>query len=163
MNFHSVLSAYTTAKSHITFTHTPPIGAPALEVAGLVTWDSISPSGISYQTHKLTFIDAIETAKNILYAAAPKTLPPGMRINRWWMAVGLNVAVVLATLPQFIREDADSPPGFWYLGTLFNCPAFCAVDRLGADEFVVGNDFSVVNGKVLNYPENVPALKPALQ
>jgi hypothetical protein len=35
--------------------------------AGFVVWDAIAPSGVNYQTHKFSIIDAFETASNFIF------------------------------------------------------------------------------------------------
>lgn len=71
--------------------------------AGLVRWSAVVPSGahISYTEHKLSFIDAMTTGSNFIYAATN-------RVKANWMVTGIQGANVVETLPNFEPAGGNS-------------------------------------------------------
>jgi len=90
----------------------------ARAAAGLVTWDATPPTGVSYQAHKFSILDAFVTCSNLIYGATNT-----MRGN--WLILGLQAATVVETLPQFVRKnDSTEVQGVTYIGDIANLKCF---------------------------------------
>lgn len=99
--------------------------------AGLVTWDATPATGVSYQTHKFSIVDAFETASNFIFGATNT-----MRGN--WALLGLQAATVVATLPQFSpKGNQTEMQGVTYIGDLGNLKIF-ADPHYPNDEALIG-------------------------
>ena len=112
--------------------------------AGFVIWDAIAPSGVNYQTHKFSIIDAFETASNFIYGAT--NMDAGN-----WLLLGLQAATVVATLPQFVaKNNRTQMQGITYIGDLGNKKVF-ADPHYPTNEFLVGHkgDQFLTTGYVL--------------
>lgn len=83
--------------------------------AGTVTWDRKVPTGISYTEHKLSLVDAMVACANLIFAKTKRVRPN-------FMVIGLNVADVVETLPQFQpiagALDTQDTTGVVKIGTL---------------------------------------------
>lgn len=83
--------------------------------AGVVNWSAQPPSGstISYQEHKLSYVDALVTASGFISRATN-------RVRANWVVAGQNASNVIETLPQFEPVDADLTEieGIAFLGKL---------------------------------------------
>lgn len=100
--------------------------------AGFVIWDAIAPSGVSYQTHKFSFVDAIETSANFIFGAT------NMATGNW-ILTGLQGATVIATLPHFVaRNNRTNMQGITYIGDLGNKRVY-ADPHFPNNEFIVGH------------------------
>lgn len=62
--------------------------------AGTVTWSGTAPTNVSYPEHKLTFIDAFQTASNYIHRATNLA-----RAN--WAVTGTSGSNIIETLPNF--------------------------------------------------------------
>jgi len=112
--------------------------------AGFVTWDATPPSGVNYQTHKFSIIDAFETASNMIFGATNM-------VAGNWVLTGLQAATVIATLPQFNSKNARKEmQGITYIGDLGNKKIF-ADPHYPTNEFLVGHkgDQFLTTGYVL--------------
>jgi len=112
--------------------------------AGFVVWDATAPSGVNYQTHKFSIIDAFETASNFIYSRTNM-------VAGNWVLCGLQAATVISTLPQFVAKNARTQmQGITYLGDLGNKKIF-AVPHYPANEWLVGHkgDQFLTTGYVL--------------
>lgn len=112
--------------------------------AGFVVWDAIAPTGVNYQTHKFSIIDAFETASNFIFAATNM-------VAGNWLLLGLQAATVVATLPQFVaKNNRTQMQGVTYLGDLGNKKVF-ADPHFPANEWLVGHkgDQFLTTGYVL--------------
>jgi hypothetical protein len=99
--------------------------------AGFVVWDATPPANVNYQTHKFSYIDAIETASNMIFGAT--NMASGN-----WLLVGLQTATVVVTLPQFMaRNNRVQMQGITYLGDLGNKKVF-ADPHYPTNEWLVG-------------------------
>jgi hypothetical protein len=99
--------------------------------AGAVTWNATAPTGISYQAHKFSIVDAFETASNFIFGATNM-----MRGN--WALLGLQAATVVATLPHFnSKGNHTEMQGVTYIGDLGPLKIF-ADPHYPTDEFLVG-------------------------
>jgi hypothetical protein len=86
--------------------------------AGVVTWDATPPTGVSYQAHKFSIIDAFETLSNFIFGAT--NIARGNRL-----VLGLQAATVVATLPQFVAKgDQTEAQGVTYIGDIGNYKVF---------------------------------------
>ena len=100
--------------------------------AGFVVWDAIAPAGVNYQTHKFSFVDAIETASNFIFAAT------NMAVGNW-LLTGLQGATVVATLPHFVaRNQRTQMQGITYIGDLGTKRVF-ADPHFPVNEWIVGH------------------------
>lgn len=100
--------------------------------AGYVVWDAVAPTGVNYQTHKFSFVDALETASNFIYAATNM-------VAGNWVLTGLQGATVIATLPHFVsRNNRTQMQGITYLGDLGNKKIF-ADPHFPTNEWMVGH------------------------
>jgi hypothetical protein len=112
--------------------------------AGFVIWDAIAPSGVNYQTHKFSIIDAFETASNFIFGATNMVCGN-------WLLLGLQAATVVATLPQFVaKNNRTQMQGITYIGDLGNKKVF-ADPHFPTNEFLVGHkgDQFLTTGYVL--------------
>lgn len=112
--------------------------------AGFVSWDATPPSGVNYQTHKFSVIDAIETASNFIFGAT--NMASGN-----WLLCGLQLATVIATLPQFVSKgNRTNMQGITYIGDLGNKKVF-ADPHFPTNEWIVGHkgDQFLTTGYVL--------------
>lgn len=78
--------------------------------AGHVSWDHTPPPGVCYQTHKFSFLDAVEIASNMLrtdYAIQPERL-----------VVGRDARCVIITLPMFISAEPVREGTYTRLGVV---------------------------------------------
>ena len=112
--------------------------------AGVVTWDSNAPSGVNYQTHKFSIIDAFQTASNFIFGATNM-------VTGNWLLLGLQAATVVQTLPQFVsKNNKTQMQGITYIGDLGNFKVF-ADPHYPNNEFLVGHkgDQFLTTGYVL--------------
>lgn len=112
--------------------------------AGFVVWDALAPAGVNYQTHKFSFVDAIETASNFIFGAT------NMATGNW-LLTGLQGATVVATLPHFVaRNNRTQMQGITYIGDLGNKKVF-ADPHYPTNEWLVGykGDQFLTTGYVL--------------
>ncbi len=112
--------------------------------AGFVVWDAVAPSGINYQTHKFSIIDAFETGSNFIFGATNM-------VAGNWLLLGLQAATVVATLPQFVaKNNRTQMQGVTYIGDLGNKKVF-ADPHYPTNEFLVGHkgDQFLTTGYVL--------------
>jgi hypothetical protein len=112
--------------------------------AGFVVWDAIAPTGVNYQTHKFSIIDAFETASNFIFGATNM-------VAGNWLLLGLQAATVVATLPQFVaKNNRTQMQGITYIGDLGNKKVF-ADPHFPTNEFLVGHkgDQFLTTGYVL--------------
>ena len=112
--------------------------------AGFVSWDALAPTGVNYQTHKFSIIDAFETASNFIFGATNM-------VAGNWLLLGLQAATVVATLPQFVsKNNRTQMQGITYLGDLGNKKVF-ADPHYPNNEFLVGHkgDQFLTTGYVL--------------
>lgn len=112
--------------------------------AGFVVWDAVAPTGVNYQTHKFSIIDAFETASNFIFGATNM-------VAGNWLLLGLQAATVVATLPQFVaKNNRTNMQGITYLGDLGNKKIF-ADPHYPNNEFLVGHkgDQFLTTGYVL--------------
>ena len=112
--------------------------------AGFVSWDATAPTGVNYQTHKFSIIDAFETASNFIFGATNM-------VAGNWLLLGLQAATVVATLPQFVsKNNRTQMQGITYLGDIGNKKVF-ADPHYPNNEFLVGHkgDQFLTTGYVL--------------
>jgi len=112
--------------------------------AGLVQWDATPPTGVNYQTHKFSVLDAVNTASNYIFGAT------NMASGNWLLA-GLQLATVIETMPQFVAKGSRTKmQGVTYIGDLGQFKVF--VDpHYPVNEWLVGfkGDQFVTTGYVL--------------
>lgn len=112
--------------------------------AGFVVWDAVAPTGINYQTHKFSIIDAFETGSNFIFGATNM-------VAGNWLLLGLQAATVVATLPQFVaKNNRTQMQGITYIGDLGNKKVF-ADPHFPNNEFLIGHkgDQFLTTGYVL--------------
>lgn len=112
--------------------------------AGVVVWDAVAPSGVNYQTHKFSIVDAFETASNFIFGATNM-------VAGNWILTGLQGATVVATLPMFVpKNNRTSMQGITYIGDIGNKKVF-ADPHFPTNEFLVGHkgDQFLTTGYVL--------------
>lgn len=112
--------------------------------AGYVQWNATPPTGVNYQTHKFSIIDAFETASAFIFSRT--NLVAGN-----WVLCGLQAATVVQTLPQFVaRNNRTQMQGITYIGDLGNKKIF-ADPHYPNNEFLVGHkgDQFLTTGYVL--------------
>lgn len=103
--------------------------------AGFVVWDATPPSGVSYQLHKFSLLDAVETASNMIFGATNMVCGN-------WILTGLQGATVFATLPQFVsKNNRTQMQGVTYIGDIDNKKVF--VDpHYPVNEMLIGHKSS---------------------
>ena len=108
---------------------------------GVVTWDSIPPAGVSFQTHKFSFIDALETGFCFLRT----------RFTDEWVVLGPVATAIMRTLPQFVPKDVPETVGRYILfGSLGNKKIYGEPDADNALDWWVGCRGFCVRGTILN-------------
>lgn len=99
--------------------------------AGAVTWNATPPTGVSYQAHKFSIVDAFETGSNYIFGATNM-----MRAN--WVILGLQAATVVATLPHFNpKGNQTEMQGVTYIGDLGSLKCY-ADPHFPVDEWLAG-------------------------
>lgn len=100
--------------------------------AGFVEWDATPPANVNYQTHKYSFVDALETLSNFIFGSTNM-------VAGNWALLGLQPATIVATLPHFVpRNNRTEMQGVTYIGDLGNKKIF--VDpHFPVNEFMVGH------------------------
>jgi hypothetical protein len=111
--------------------------------AGVVTWDAVPDTNVSYQTHKLSIIDGITTLSNFIFRATN-------RVRGNWLLVGMQALTVIETLPQFVSKGSATAQGIQYVGDLTGLKVY-ADPHYPVDEFLMGykGDSWVETGYVL--------------
>lgn len=71
----------------------------SIAMATSVTWPLTPPVGISFTEHKLSFVDALIQGSNNIFELTRRGQPN-------WVAMGLQVANVIESLPGFKASDA---------------------------------------------------------
>ena len=66
--------------------------------AGFVTWDATPPAGVAWQTHKFTFLDAVQTGLAFC----------DTDLRGEWLLVGRGLLAVVRTLPQLAEHYGSS-------------------------------------------------------
>ena len=80
--------------------------------AGSVQWDATPPANVSYQTHKLSIVDAFVTNSNFILSATNM-------VQATWLTLGLQASTVVETLPTFqAKGDLSNTRGLAYIGDL---------------------------------------------
>lgn len=106
--------------------------------AGQNTWSATPPSNgtggtaIDYQTHKLSFLDAINELSTFIYAATK-------RVRGNWVVVGIQGMQVLLDDPRFVAaSDKADLDGACHLGKLNGIYEVYVDPHLNHDEYLVG-------------------------
>jgi hypothetical protein len=154
------------------------------KIIGYITWDSNPPEGISFQTHKFSFTDAITMAS--------MKFPPEEIVGPQFIITGDSGAMILSTLPMtnlrkskpdgsMFSANIKDEPNIFVLGSLARWKILYDTSPEMGDKILVvcpkadGNDKAVeitVVGKLADVkwrpaqpespqPELVPAPSPA--
>lgn len=103
--------------------------------AGEVAWDKSVPAGISYTEHKLSFIDALIDASNMIFSAT-------RRGQANWVVAGVGVCNIIESLPTFAPApgalNTQSATGIVKLGTLNGRWTIFKDPFLPSAKFIVG-------------------------
>ena len=113
------------------------------ESIGFITWDAQPQEGVSYQTHKFTFIDALATADVFLKSNFVNS----------WLIVGGTTYVVISSLPQVVMAARENrgKNNIFYLGDIAHHKIF--VDwEYPQHEWGVINQGKFVLGLIRNPP-----------
>jgi hypothetical protein len=107
---------------------------------GYVVWDSSPPKDYSWQTHKLTFWDAVQV---------------GLRFLRTdcfdeWIVCGPTSLAIVRTLPEFVENPKRPECGALinYVGTLRRMDVYAYPSMVEYQEFWVGRNGEAVVGKI---------------
>jgi hypothetical protein len=76
--------------------------------AGFVTWDAQPPRDINYQTHKLSFMDAIMTGLSYC----------GTNCIDDWVVLGPHALAVVRTLPHYYEKPESRGGKMTFVGTI---------------------------------------------
>ncbi len=98
--------------------------------AGAVTWSATAPANVSYQTHKLSILDAFATGSNYIYGATNT-------MEATWAVLGLQAKAVVETLPSFQSRGNQDRSGVAYIGDVGNLKVF-ADPHYQQDEYLLG-------------------------
>jgi hypothetical protein len=142
-----------------------------MKIVAYVSWDSNPPPGVSAQTHKFTFTDALSVAS--------MKFPPDQIVGPQMLMTGDVGAMVISTLPMtrlskptengsLVSAGVKDNPNLYKLGTLARWKVFYDVSPENADKlFVVApgkeDDLAVeitVTGVLVDQmkrPDNAPA------
>lgn len=99
--------------------------------AGFVQWDATPPSGVNYQAHKLSVVDAFTTGSMFIYGGTNM-------VSGNWLLLGLQMAAVVETLPQFNAKSKAKSQGISYIGDLGPFKVF-ADPHYPNNEFLIGH------------------------
>jgi hypothetical protein len=100
------------------------------KACGYVVWTPTPPQGVSYQTHKLSILDAFQAGFRFLYTDC---------LNEW-LVLGPMALAVVRTLPHFI-EKAEPPHAgskINFVGTLMNAKVYAYPTMPDAETFWMG-------------------------
>jgi hypothetical protein len=114
---------------------------PMIEKAnsGYVIWCSAPPSGVNYQTHKFSFIDAVMTGLKLC----------GTNCVGDWVVLGGSSLAVVRTLPPFVLEAEPSSGKINRVGKLLNVQVY-AYPTAAHDSFWVGHGTKCSVGTIRN-------------
>ena len=94
-------------------------------------WGSLTPTGISYTEHKLSFIDTLVRMSNAIYKKTQRAVGT-------WIVAGLEVCNVIETLPGFKADGTLTGRGVYRVGTLNNRWVVYKDSYLPDYEFLMG-------------------------
>lgn len=111
--------------------------------AGFVQWDATPPTGVNYQAHKFSAVDAFTTGSMFIYGGTNM-------VSGNWLLLGLQMAAVVETLPQFNSKSKVKTQGISYIGDLGPFKVF-ADPHYPTNEFLIGykGDQFLTTGYVL--------------
>jgi hypothetical protein len=99
--------------------------------AGFVQWDATPPTGVNYQAHKFSAVDAFTTGSMFIYGGTNM-------VSGNWLLLGLQMAAVVETLPQFNAKSKAKSQGISYIGDLGPFKVF-ADPHYPNNEFLIGH------------------------
>jgi len=100
--------------------------------AGVNSWDSTLPSGVSWTEHKLSFVDAIIELDAFIFRATD-------RVMANWLVVGVQGMALLATHPQFDpAPHKNEVDGITFIGTLLGKYKVYADPHADPTEYLLG-------------------------
>jgi hypothetical protein len=98
-----------------------------MKIVGYVDWDSTPTQGLSFQVHKMSFIDAV--------TGASMTFPPEDIVSGQFIVAGKVASALIQTLPMFVprkpRPDGKPWPAVVKDGSL--------VLTQGAETTIIGS------------------------
>ena len=122
--------------------------------AGLVTWDRSPPQYVTYQTHKFSMLDAVETASDFCQT--------DYSLHREWLLVGESARVIFMTLPQMVITHRDGlfprERGLTKLGTIGHRSILFIRDPKLKDSLVLFNE----NKQCVRIAIITPAPRPVI-
>lgn len=107
---------------------------------GFVVWDSVPPTGISYQLHKLTMIDAIMTGLKFC----------GTNCIDDWAVLGGAALAVIRTLEMFVEKPERGRGKLNFVGMLGQVKVY-AYPTAEQDKFWVGNANKCCMGAIVDH------------
>jgi hypothetical protein len=107
---------------------------------GFVVWDHNVPTGFTYQTHKFSFLDAVQRGLQFL------------RTDCWdeWLVCGPAALALVRTLPSFIEQPKRPDVGakLNYVGVLNRIEVYAYPTIGDENEFWVGRAEQAVVGQI---------------
>ena len=103
-----------------------------IATGGLVSWSATPPTNVSYTEHKLTFVDAVVSASNMIQRSTN-------RVKANWLLMGIQPSGVVETLPMFDGSSVEKAEieGVSELGKLGRVKCFTD-PHYRSDEALVG-------------------------
>jgi hypothetical protein len=116
---------------------------PLIEKAnrGFVTWDAHPPTGVNYQTHKFSFLDAIMTGLSFCDTDCTDD----------WVVLGPAALAVVRTLPQFDEKPEKRSGKMNFVG-FFKGIKMYAYPQAARDEYWTGHAAMCCAAKIINAP-----------
>ena len=100
--------------------------------AGVNSWDSTMPSGVSWTEHKLSFVDAITELDAFIFRATD-------RVMANWLVVGVQGMALLKGNPQFDpAPHKNEVDGITFIGTLMGQYKVYADPHADPTEYLLG-------------------------
>ena len=100
--------------------------------AGVNSWDSTLPPGVSWTEHKLSFVDAIIELDAFIFRATD-------RVMANWLVVGVQGMALLCTHPQFDpAPHKNEVDGITFIGTLLGKYKVYADPHADPTEYLLG-------------------------
>jgi hypothetical protein len=97
-------------------------------VQGFVHWCSVPPCGICYAVHKLTFLDALETAFLLL----------GTNYRDEWVLLSSECAAFVRTLPSFTEREPILGPRSIFICTIGRKRVYVGSRAISVHSWYVG-------------------------
>jgi hypothetical protein len=111
--------------------------------AGFVTWDATPPSGYHWQSHKFSFLDAVQTGLAFC----------DTDLTHEWLLIGRGLLPIVRTLPQLVEhyKGGEFSVDVTFLGELGRTKVWYS-RAIPPCDFYMGCGHRAARGQVQNLP-----------